>query len=76
MQRALFPPGKRCTAAPRGSGWAGTGGPSAVRLRVCWRCGWGSRASYGVLGSSGTRPDLMRQKKVMGLNLTAANANM
>lgn len=71
MRKAWSPPGLRtlCTAAPRGSGWAGTGGWAAGRSWGCWRCGWGSRASCGALGSSGTRPELTGQTPVVVLHL-------
>lgn len=62
---------RRCIAAPQGSGWAGTGGWAAVRSWGCWRCGWGSRASCGVLDSSGTRPELTGQAPLAGLHLKA-----
>ena len=77
MQRALILPGHRklCTAAPRGSGWAGTGGWAAVRSSGCWMCGWGSRVSCGALGSSGTRPELTGQTPFVGLNLKATKNN-
>lgn len=69
MQKALTPPGLRrlCTAAPRRSEWAGSDGWAAARSWGSWRCGWGSRASCGVPGSSGTRPDLTRQTAFVGL---------
>lgn len=72
VQRASSPPGLRrqCTAAPRGSGWAGTGGWTAVRSWGCSRCGWGSRASCGVPDSSGTRPELTGQSPLAGLHFT------